>query len=159
MGEQVRLGSHSFRLAAMHLRRAAAEAHFDGETLLTGVEIINAGGLQSTTPDLAIPNSVPFDAVSLYSGSLKHCEVALSRQYNPDSAERQMYIFLTPLCLDGGRELAGLCMVRRSSGREPEAVQVIRRCVQVAGLQILQREVGQAAGSSPLKKGIVVYVD
>ncbi len=70
-----------------------------------------------------------------------------------------MYIFLTPLYLDGGRELAGLYMVRRSSGREPEAVQVIRRYVQVAGLQILQREVGQAAGSSPLKKGIVVYVD
>jgi hypothetical protein len=49
-------------------------------------------------------------------------------------------------------------MVRRSNGREPQAVQEIRRYV-LAGLQLLQREVGQAAGSSPLKKGIVVYVD
>jgi hypothetical protein len=38
MGEQVRFRSHSFRLVAMHLRRAAAEAHFDRRTLLTGVE-------------------------------------------------------------------------------------------------------------------------
>jgi hypothetical protein len=50
-------------------------------------------------------------------------------------------------------------MFRRSNGREPETVQEIRRYVQVAGLQILQREVSQAAGSSPLERGIVVYVD
>jgi len=61
--------------------------------------------------------------------------------------------------LDGGRELAGLSMFRRSNGREPEAVQEIRRYVQVAGLPILQKEVSQAAGSSPLKRGVVIYVD